>query len=265
MDCYDKAESDGRYQSSSDFTNLDSRYFPVNGNLEANGIFQLVLEQFTPRMIRALLPRYPLTATTILGNNATLELEVDCYGKAESDARYALAGAPVADPLLVNDVRANGADYLTLRGGTLGIEFEASGGAAMADLSTSLFSIKDGINVLSKGRIFADSSLGRRLLPRGYRGAFVAHGPVPEPQGGHCLVRVTGASDNSLCTFASAEVHTVATRLRVDDQLYIDDVVGNATGLITNAISTRAQDTQLSITGGSSGTVVNGDLIYRER
>ena len=73
VDCYGKAESDGRYQSSSDFTNLDSRYFPVNGNLEANGIFQLVLEQFTSRMIRALLPRYPLTATAILGNSAILE------------------------------------------------------------------------------------------------------------------------------------------------------------------------------------------------
>ena len=55
----------------------------------------------------------------------------------------------------------------------------------------------------------------------------------------------------------------MATRLRVDDQLYIDDVVGTAMGLITNAISTRAQDTQLTITGGSSGTVVNGDLDIR--
>ena len=263
VDCYGKAESDGRYQSSSDFTNLDSRYFPVNGNLEANGIFQLVLEQFTPRMIRALLPRYPLTATAILGNNATLELEVDCYGKAESDARYALIGAPAAGPLLVNDVRANGASYLTLRGGSLGIEFEADSGAPMADLSTSLFSIKDGINVLTKGRIFADSNLGIATA-----GSF--QGGTVEPllptdqflnlKAGTVSVRVTDASDNSLCTFASAEVHTVATRLRVDDQLYIDDVVGTATGLITNAISARAQDTLLSITGGSSGTVVNGDL-----
>ena len=52
--------------------------------------------------------------------------------------------APPADPLLVNDVRANGADFLTLRGGSLGIEFEASNGAAVADLSSSQFSLKTG-------------------------------------------------------------------------------------------------------------------------
>ena len=190
-------------------------------------------------------------------------MEVDCYSKAESDARYIQIGGPPSDPLLVNDVRANGADYLTLRGGALGIEFEASNGLAMADLSTSLFSIKDGINVLTKGRIFADSSLGIATA-----GSF--QGGTVEPllptdqflnlKAGTVSVRVTDASDNSLCTFAPAEVHTVATRLRVDDQLYIDDAIGTATGLVTNAISVRAQDTQLSITGGSNGTVVNGDL-----
>ncbi|CAE7871510.1 unnamed protein product, partial [Symbiodinium necroappetens] len=138
-----------------------------------------------------------------------------------------------------------------------------SNGAAVADLSASLFSIKTGVDALTKGRIFADSSLAVATA-----GSF--QGGTVEPllptdqflnlKAGTVSVRVTDQADNSLCTFATAEVHTVATRLRVDDQLYIDDVVGTATGLITNAISTRAQDTQLTITGGSSGTVVNGDL-----
>ena len=210
-----------------------------------------------------MLPRSLLSANLILGNAGTIELECDCYSKAESDAKYALIEAAPADPLLVNNVRANGADYLTLRGGSLGIEFEASNGAAVADLSASLFSIKTGVDVLTKGRIFADSSLGVATA-----GSF--QGGIVEPllptdqflnlKAGTVSVRVTDQADNSLCTFATAEVHTVATRLHVDDQLYIDDVVGTATGLITNAISTRAQDTQLTITGGSSGTVVNGDL-----
>ena len=52
----------------------------------------------------------------------------------------------------------------------------------------------------------------------------------------------------------------MAPRLRVDTELYIDDATGTATGLVTNAISTRAQDTELTITGGLGGTVVNGAL-----
>ena len=248
-DCYSKTESDGRYVATNDLSALDSRYFPVNGNTSGGQIIPLVLDAFTPRIIRSLLPRSPLSANLILGNAGTIELDCDCYSKAESDAKYALIGTAPADPLLVNNVRANGADYLTLRGGSLGIEFEASNGAAVADLSASLFSIKSGVDVLTKGRIFADSSLGVATA-----GSF--QGGTVEP----LLPRVTDQADNSLCTFATAEVHTVATRLRVDDQLYIDDVAGTATGLITNAISTRAQDTQLTITGGSSVTVVNGDL-----
>ena len=46
----------------------------------------------------------------------------------------------------------------------------------------------------------------------------------------------------------------------MDTELYIDDATGTATGLVTNAISTRVQDTQLTITGGSGGTVVTGAL-----
>ena len=159
-DCYSKSESDGRYFSNTDYTPLDSRYHVVNGNAGGGGIIPMVLDNFTPRMIRALLPQAPLGANLILGNSATVQLTCDCYSKSESDARYALAGAPPADPLLVNDVRANGADFLTLRGGSLGIEFEASNGAAVADLSSSQFSLKTGVNMLTMGRIFADSSLG---------------------------------------------------------------------------------------------------------
>ena len=231
--------------------------------MEGGGIYTLVLEQFTPRMVRALLPQAPLSATPILGNGATLRLNCDCYSKAESDARYALAGAPPADPLLVNDVRANGADFLTLRGGSLGIEFEASNGAAVADLSSSQFSLKTGVNTLTMGRIFADSSLG--IATAGSFQADTVEPLLPANQflnlkAGTVSVRVTDQADQSLCTFATSEVHSVAPRLRVDTELYIDDATGTATGLVTNAISTRVQDTQLTITGGSGCTVVTGAL-----
>ena len=262
-DAYSKSESDGRYFSNTDFTPLDSRYNIVNGNAGGGGIIPMVLENFQPRMVRALLPQAPLGANLILHNSATVQLTCDCYSKSESDSRYALAGAPPSDPLLVNDVRANTADYLTLRGGSLGIEFEASNGAAVADLSSTLFSLKTGVNMLTMGRIFADSSLG--IATAGSIQADTVEPLLPTNQflnlkSGTVSVRVTDQSDQSLCTFATSEVHTVAPRLRVDTELYIDDATGAATGLVTNAISTRAQDTQLTITGGSGGTVVNGAL-----
>ena len=62
----------------------DTRYFAVS----ANGSFEsLVRTNVTPPMIKALLPRAPLAASTIL-TDTTLELTCDAYTKAESDGRY---------------------------------------------------------------------------------------------------------------------------------------------------------------------------------
>ena len=48
----------------------------------------------------------------------------------------------------------------------------------------------------------------------------------------------------------AAEVPTLRV-VRVDTEFYIDDATGRATGLVTNAISTRVQDTELTIPGDS--------------
>ena len=59
-DAYTKAESDGRYLSSSSFAPLDARYFARNPAVaEGNGLLHLVQEQFTPQFIRSLLFRPP--------------------------------------------------------------------------------------------------------------------------------------------------------------------------------------------------------------
>ena len=90
-DAYTKAESDGRYLSNSNFAPLDARYFVRNPAVaEGNGIFHLVQEQFTPRFIRSLLFRPPLTGGAILGNGSVIEIEADCWSKAQSDSRYPL-------------------------------------------------------------------------------------------------------------------------------------------------------------------------------
>ena len=62
----------------------DTRYFAVS----ANGSFESLLRtNVTPPMIKALLPRAPLAANTIL-TETTLELTCDAYSKAEADGRY---------------------------------------------------------------------------------------------------------------------------------------------------------------------------------
>ena len=57
---------------------------------EGNGLFHLVQEQFTPQFIRSLLFRPPLTGQGILGNFSVIEVEADCWSKAQSDSRYPL-------------------------------------------------------------------------------------------------------------------------------------------------------------------------------
>ena len=90
-DAFSKAESDGRYLSSSSFAPLDARYFARNPAVaEGNGLFHLVQEQFTPQFIRSLLFRPPLTGGAILGNGSVIEIEADCWSKAQSDGRYPL-------------------------------------------------------------------------------------------------------------------------------------------------------------------------------
>ena len=90
-DAYTKAESDERYLSNSNFAPLDARYFVRNPAVaEGNGLFHLVQEQFTPRFIRSLLFRPPLTGGAILGNGSVIEIEADCWSKAQSDSRYPL-------------------------------------------------------------------------------------------------------------------------------------------------------------------------------
>ena len=88
-DAYTKAQSDGRYLLNNNFAPLDARYFPNNPSVvEGNGLFHLVQDQFTPHVIRSLLFRPPLTGAAILGNGSVIEIEADCWSKAQSDGRY---------------------------------------------------------------------------------------------------------------------------------------------------------------------------------
>ena len=87
-DAYTKAQSDGRYLLNNDFAPLDARYLPQQP-LGARGQRPLPRR---PGPVHAphLLFRPPLTGTQILGNGSVIEIEADCWSKAQSDGRYPL-------------------------------------------------------------------------------------------------------------------------------------------------------------------------------
>eukprot|EP00439_Symbiodinium_sp_Y106_P080825 s2364_g19.t1 len=81
----DDAIAGAGFQTQSD---ADLRYFVRAPGAESGQIFNLVQEQFTPRIIRNLLLEAPLTGDAILGNQSTLRIRSDSWSKAEADARF---------------------------------------------------------------------------------------------------------------------------------------------------------------------------------
>ena len=71
-----------------DQATADARYFVRAPGAESGNIFNLVQEQFTPRIVRNLLLEAPLQGDAILGNQSTLRLRCDSWTKAEADARF---------------------------------------------------------------------------------------------------------------------------------------------------------------------------------
>ena len=71
-----------------DQATADTRYFVRAPGAESGNIFNLVQEQFTPRIVRNLLLEAPLQGDAILGNQSTLRLRCDSWTKAEADGRF---------------------------------------------------------------------------------------------------------------------------------------------------------------------------------
>ena len=71
-----------------DQTAGDARYLVRAPSAESGQIFNLVQEQFTPRIVRNLLLEAPLVGDAILGNQSTLRIRSDSWSKAEADSRF---------------------------------------------------------------------------------------------------------------------------------------------------------------------------------
>ena len=260
-DAYTKSEADGRYVQSGNLGSLDSRYFPVNGNNGGGGIFPMVITTLTPRMIRAILPRAPLSGALILGNAGTLELNCDCYSTSESDLRYYTKGQSDAAyaPLAVQaEQQANTSAIGALDSRVTALE--GSGGVP-ADISCTSLTASSFVNTLNF------TATGNTT---GVDALFTQDVQTP-------LLRPVSAVDNHLriaaglvstrlvdndgvtvlAQFSGLEAH-MQVPTRCDRRLTIDDVSGPAEGLFTNEISARTGDNLLTINGGVNGVTVLG-------
>ena len=224
-DAYTKSEADGRYVQSNNLASLDSRYFPVNGNNGSGGIFPMVITTLTPRMIRAILPRPPLSGALILGNAGTLELNCDCYSKSESDGRYYTRGQ--ADAAF--------APFSTETG--------------LQNLNLQVIDIDSRVTTLEGSPLPADISVN----------SVSTTGDWLTLVGGSRGTRIQDHANNTLFSMTTAEAF-FGVRSRVDWRLTIDTPSGSDEGLCTAAVRARVGDALLTLTGGAAGLRAEGAL-----
>ena len=284
-DAYTKAEADGRYLSSSNFAPLDARYFPRNPAVaEGNGLFHLVQEQFTPKFIRSLLFRPPLTGGAILGNGSVIEIEADCWSKAQSDSRYPLVAtfnslgstvtsidgrvtalenapgvAPTAD-LTVNSLTAtsfvqtpllqSAAADLQIRNATTTLR--AEDGTLLASFAAGSIGLEQDITVRSDRTLNATTADFAQF----FVGSTAATGAF------------TSSSSITATQQIESDLRVQAPLLRCDPAASVLTVTGGTQGVLVDdtlrvngAIAPEASLPFLSLTGGSSGVQVLSPLL----
>ena len=284
-DAYTKAESDGRYLSSSSFAPLDARYFARNPAVaEGNGLFHLVQDQFTPQFIRSLLFRPPLTGGAILGNGSVIEIEADCWSKAQSDGRYplvatfnslgstvtsidgrvtALENAPGVAPttdLTVNSLTAtsfvqtpllqSAAADLQIRNATTTLR--AEDGTLLASFAAGSIGLEQDITVRSDRTLNATTADFAQF----FVGSTAATGAF------------TSSSSITATQQIESDLRVQAPLLRCDPAASVLTVTGGTQGVLVDdtlrvngAIAPEASLPFLSLTGGSSGVQVLSPLL----
>ena len=109
----DDAIAGAGFQTQAD---VDLRYFVRAPGAESGQIFNLVQEQFTPRIIRNLLLEAIASGDAILGNQSTLRLRCDSWTKAVADGRFLRTNdlGPLDARYFVNSPGAEGGGIFNL-------------------------------------------------------------------------------------------------------------------------------------------------------
>ena len=172
-----------------------------------------------------ILPRAPLGWSYIL-SGAITELTCDAWSKSEADGRF----------------------YTR----------------SLADSTFAPFSTETGLQNLNLQVIDHETRLSSLEASGGVpdpvvTGAVHGSGTALTLRAGSTNVRIEAQDATTLANFGLVENFLGgAPRLRVDEELYIDDVSGTAAGLKTNAVSARPGDNLLTISGGVNGVSVIG-------
>ena len=251
---------------------------------EGNGLFHLVQEQFTPKFIRSLLFRPPLTGGAILGNGSVIEIEADCWSKAQSDSRYPLVAtfnslgstvtsidgrvtalenapgvAPTAD-LTVNSLTAtsfvqtpllqSAAADLQIRNATTTLR--AQDGTLLASFAARSIGLEQDITVRSDRTLNATTADFAQF----FVGSTAATGAF------------TSSSSITATQQIESDLRVQAPLLRCDPAASVLTVTGGTQGVLVDdtlrvngAIAPEASLPFLSLTGGSSGVQVLSPLL----
>ena len=179
----------------------------------------------TPRQLRGILPRAPLGWSYILSGTIT-ELTCDAWSKSEADGRF----------------------YTR----------------SLADSTFAPFSTETGLQNLNLQVIDHETRLSSLEASGGVpdpvvTGAVHSSGTALTLRASSTNVRIEAQDTTTLANFGLVENFLGrAPQLRVDEELYIDDVSGAAAGLKTNAVSARPGDNLLTISGGTNGVSAIG-------
>ena len=268
-DAYSKAEADGRYLSNSNFAPLDARYFARNPSVaEGNGLFHLVQDQFTPQIIRSLLFRPPLTGGAILGNGSVIEIEADCWSKAQSDSRYPLVATfnSLGSTVTSIDGRVSTleSDVPAIDGRVTALE-NSGGVAPTADLTVNSLTATTFVETPQLQSAAGDLQIQNALVTvRKEDGALLAS----FAEGGISLDRdVTAAAASTLnATTADITQLTVGSTAATGAFSSNSSVTANlevVSNLRVEAPLVRCDPTApwLSIEGGAQGVLVNDTLL----
>ena len=248
---------------------------------EGNGLFHLVQEQFTPQFIRSLLFRPPLTGQGILGNFSVIEVEADCWSKAQSDSRYPLVATFNSLGSTVTSIDGRVSTLETDVGAIDGrvTALENSGGVApTADLTVNSLTATTFVETPQLQSAAGDLQIQNALVTvRKEDGALLAS----FADGGISLDRdVTVAAASTLnattaditqLTVGSTAAMEVVSNLRVEAPLVRCDpaapwltIEGGAQGVLVNdtllvngAIAPEASLPYLFLSGGTTGLEMN--------
>ena len=179
---------------------------------------------------------------------------------------FTATGPTGTDAIFTTDVQTpilrpvSGSSYLTVATGLTGICFADENNTQLAELNDASLTLEPSVQLLTFNSVFADTPGAAGLVTSGFVKA-----PVVEPiNPGSDLFLDLNAGTTAVCIRSSGGTTGLASfglaenymggapKLRVDNEIYIDDVSGTSSGLFTNAATVRPQDSQLTLTGGAA-------------